>query len=102
MISANDMNKNLQNLSVKFYKISNKIDLKRFSTHFLWIGKCLKLHVAGSYSPMIQKSLWWKLDAFLMTLRNVSSIVQDQNIVLVYHDPDGDNLGHRSVITGIR
>ena len=64
----------LQEAANSVYKITNKEDLKRFTSHSIRVGACVLLHSQNISTEDIKFRLRWRSDAFRMYLRNITQL----------------------------
>ena len=64
----------LQEAANSVYKITDKNDLKRFTSHSIRVGACVPLHSQNMTTEDIKFRLRWRSDAFRMYLRNITQL----------------------------
>ena len=62
------------------YDISDLEELKRWSPHSIRVGAAVCLHIAGKDGPYIQIWLHWRSNTFLVFLRNMIEIADQQHV----------------------
>ena len=69
----------LQSLATVVYNISDKNELKKFTSHSIRVGACVVLHENNCSGAFIKLRLRWRSDAFLVYLRNTTKLAQLHN-----------------------
>ena len=72
----------LQETAKKVHEITCKKDLTRFTTHYIRVGSCVKLHKRGIDAETNKIRLRWLAVAFRAYLRNVISIAKKYRDIL--------------------
>jgi hypothetical protein len=80
----------LQEAAKAVYHITNKNELKRFTSHSIRVGACVLLHSQNTSTEDIKFRLRWRSDSFRMYLRNIIQLAEkhcnvDANIQYVHH-----------------
>lgn len=79
LITSKDIETIMRKLAAHVYKITKESDLQRWSAHSLRVGACVILHAMGFTGAQIKFLLRWRSDAFLVYLRNIAVLADQQN-----------------------
>ena len=66
----------LQEAAKAVYHITNKNELKRFTSHSIRVGACVLLHSQNTSTEDIKFRLRWRSDSFRMYLRNIIQLAE--------------------------
>lgn len=81
-VTASIIEKTMRQVAAHVYNldpIKNKEDLQRWSAHSLRVGACVILHTMGFTATQIKFLLRWKSDTFMMYLRNIAILSNQQD-----------------------
>ena len=79
MIDNTHVEQFLQYLAKMVYNITDRDELKRFTSHSIRVGACVVLHENNCSGAFIKLRLRWRSEAFLVYLRNTIKLAQLHN-----------------------